>query len=532
MEDIDELTPLLSEYSETGETDSESLTTDDDNPLLNMPIVNGTDDVSDNPNIKLNPLYIFHDVTGPSKFEYEMMQFDSSTTIVEPRNIVQQEPPKLSIHDIIIEPPVVHHYTVKKIGGKRLKQTAVTEDAIMESEIEDYISETYGGNTTSSTLKELDDMIEELNRTDVKFGVSNKPRLPPPLPPKPMNGLKELINVRNRRKSQSMLINNGGNYECSLCGAIAESDKVLSEHYTYAHGKYLRTHYGEKLYNKLVEIDPEEEEEEVVDLARSLCRCLRCNRVFNNDSEYHKHICSNANSGQPEDEMPVDPNGKFECPICKNKYASSNILGEHFIMAHNNYNELGTLDETINTNGFPGFDILEELFMIDVLDNDKIDDIIKREETCPICCYNFRKPIDCYVPEDDGRITGYNSDSELLESNFTQRLHVPVPKRCKSHPKLTKKYFPQRNITDEHLVAKINKIRQRPIYPVLMRCCDLYICYDCLRSTLEIANNLICPFCRFDHCKVGMDVFTIVEPGYYDPAKWIPWWTDHLYLFD
>lgn len=64
-----------------------------------------------------------------------------------------------------------------------------------------------------------------------------------------------------------------------------------------------------------------------------------------------------------------DPNGKYECPICQQKFSNSFILGEHFLNDHNDYNVLCSLDTNKIRNGFPGFDILQRINMIDDQNN-------------------------------------------------------------------------------------------------------------------------------------------------------------------
>lgn len=55
--------------------------------------------------------------------------------------------------------------------------------------------------------------------------------------------------------------------------------------------------------------------------------------------------------------------GEFICYVCEKKYNSEYFLGEHFMANHDNYDDLGTLDNNKLT-GFPGFDLLQLINMI------------------------------------------------------------------------------------------------------------------------------------------------------------------------
>jgi hypothetical protein len=511
VQECDELTPLLSQYSDD---ETESLTDISEEEESDIVInLDGPDNIS-----KLSPDE-YESNNNAYDVELPPLESGNADVLVDPFELNDIEETNIRIFHV--PPPQVHHYTIKKMGGKRLKQVALPE--MTEEDLSEYLNNLHDEDDGTDLLKnnnpisELDEIINDLKQTPLV----PPPSLPslPPLPPiRPMNNLKELINIRNKQKNRIIPSNTG--YDCQICGITLGTYKILREHQTYAHNRY----------------EAYESDDEIVleppDPISNLCRCLRCNRIFNNDSDYHRHICLQSSQLPQQDVMPVDPNGQYECPICKNKYASSNILGEHFITTHNDYSQLGSLDENVQSVGFPGFDILEELYMIRSIGDDDIDSIINQNENCSICCYNFRRPTKCYTPPVDGGNDSYNSDSELLENTEINPTEHQVLKRSKSYPMLKSKSIPQRRITDMQLIEKINKIRQRSIIPVMMLCCDFYICIDCLRSTLETANNLICPFCRHDHCKVGMNAFTIIEFEFCNPKFWIPWWERHMAIFD
>lgn len=270
-----------------------------------------------------------------------------------------------------IEPVIPQYIHVNKIGGKKLKDDKPNLESepyldkyfnydvemnnanMKRSDVVIDLGEIYNKEQQQKQQKlqkdkidaidELDELINDLNNIDEEW---IQPPEPPPKPPaKPMNGLKNLINMINKVK-----IEHNAN-TCQLCGNEFESIDALEGHYASTHN---------------IQDDTTQ---------NNMCRCIRCNNVFNNDADYVKHRCSQSVSAS-QDSMPVDPNGRHECPICKNKYTTANILGEHFIIAHNDYDELGVLDEYVMAVGFPGFDILEELYMIEMLNDKKFGSII------------------------------------------------------------------------------------------------------------------------------------------------------------
>lgn len=303
-----------------------------------------------------------------------------------------------------------------------------------------------------------------------------------------------------------------GTYECPKCGLKLYSEAALNDHYIYSHYRYMR------------DTDEDSESDYGDD---ELCRCVKCNRIFINDNMYKDHECDEG-SIELGDTMPIDPNGEFECPICKNKYSNANILGEHFIIAHNDYSELGILDEELVQEGFPGFDILEELYMTEKLSRKHIRHLIKHQEICSICCHKFKNKEDDYIPKENILNNYYNSDSELLYESDEESLDA----KSDTDYEIPKRNTIKRSVYDEKLLDKINEFRRKVVKPLILRCCDFIICHDCLENTLRKANNLICPFCRFDHCKTNLKYFAVVEPGYYRSNYWIPWWTRHLEIFD
>ena len=110
-------------------------------------------------------------------------------------------------------------------------------------------------------------------------------------------------------------------------------------------------------------------------------KCYTCNLSFS----YNIDLLIHNDNVHAVDRIPTSVYGKYECPLCENKYHTSNMLGEHFIISHNNYDDYCQLDEIVIHSGFPGFDILELIGMIYVFGPVQIEELIKNNESCSIC---------------------------------------------------------------------------------------------------------------------------------------------------
>lgn len=199
------------------------------------------------------------------------------------------------------------------------------------------------------------------------------------------------------------------------------------------------------------------------------CYCRTCNQIFNNDLEYYNHVNSckgSNNTEQTTDHVPTDPNGSFECPICHKRYINEFYMGEHFINAHNDYNIFCELDH-VEHNGFPGFEILKKIEMIEDANN-------KEKYMCDICCFNFEDNI-------------FTNDNEINEDDRSA---------------------------------------------LMMTCCQLLICRDCLMHHIIESDTIICPYCRKDHTRNDLEYITFIEPSdTTERDRWILWWEDHIDIF-
>ena len=167
--------------------------------------------------------------------------------------------------------------------------------------------------------------------------------------------------------------------------------------------------------------------------------------------------------------VPMDEEGKYICPICNKKYSNTFILGEHFINSHNDYNELCILDEkSEGPLGFPGFELLQMIGMIEIY----IESLETEDKLCKICYHYF--DFNIFIDE---------LDSENRNS-------------------------------------------------LVLKCCNKLICYSCLLHQLSINNNLVCPFCLFDHTRTDLNyIVEIVESEVTDKNRWLSWWFKHVDIF-
>lgn len=85
------------------------------------------------------------------------------------------------------------------------------------------------------------------------------------------------------------------------------------------------------------------------------------------------------------DNIPTNIYGKYECPICVNKYTSEGLLGAHFTITHNSYDRMLELDNDVQKIGFPGIDILSIIGMVKELSFHELDKCISDKEECLIC---------------------------------------------------------------------------------------------------------------------------------------------------
>jgi predicted RNA-binding Zn-ribbon protein involved in translation (DUF1610 family) len=233
------------------------------------------------------------------------------------------------------------------------------------------------------------------------------------------------------------------------------------------------------------------------------------------------------------DNIPTSIYGRFACPNCSKKYLTQNHLGEHFIISHSNYSDQLSLDDKNIIHGFPGFEVLEAINMIEQFrDHVEMNIIINTQKHCLICVCEYKQSetideIDHKVEENNC----YASDSELLDRmnnklsrsgslNNISRLNKLLSKKNK------------RSIRDNTLIEHMNKKKISSKLPIKMTCCDNYLCHGCLEKSLLTSNNLQCMFCKHDHTQYGEEYIKIYEiKNKLNKNAWKKWWKNHMEIF-
>ena len=224
--------------------------------------------------------------------------------------------------------------------------------------------------------------------------------------------------------------------------------------------------------------------------------CSKCKLMFKDEKQFHDHILSHSIT-----------NSACYCRTCNSVFENDieyyehvgNCQGENtnkedniptdpngeyecptchqkynnafFVGEHfmKSHNDYSVLCELDHIN-HNGFPGFEILKTIDMIDN--IDN--KENEMCEVCCFNFEDNI-------------FVNDDEIKENDRSA---------------------------------------------LIMKCCQILICRDCLMNHIIESDSIICPFCRKDHTRTDWNYITYIEPkDTTDRDKWLPWWEDHIEIF-
>lgn len=217
-----------------------------------------------------------------------------------------------------------------------------------------------------------------------------------------------------------------------------------------------------------------------------------------------------------------------KCPSCSETFESQFYLGEHFMSAHQSFEEMMALSNDVRNFVFPGFELLELINMIEfTIDGYPVDgSCFKRshiylkkvmDKKCTICCVNYTLPLQVE------NIT-ISSTKSLDEMDWFE-------------PKFKAKFFCCQQLTQKHHAKSTEKEQfdwnhiQR--YPLTLTCCKTDICHVCLRQFLEskeCGGQMKCMFCKFDHTFTGDNFIKIMEPAKFNKS-WKKWWSDKLKIF-
>lgn len=87
-------------------------------------------------------------------------------------------------------------------------------------------------------------------------------------------------------------------------------------------------------------------------------------------------------------------------------------------------------------------------------------------------------------------------------------------------------------VEDDCTVCKIGYGEENK-RPIRLLCCKKLICRDCLFNYLSITDTVICPYCLRDHTRYDSEYIVVIEEiNQTDPKKWLPWWINHVELFN
>ena len=265
--------------------------------------------------------------------------------------------------------------------------------------------------------------------------------------------------------------------------------------------------------------------------------CPVCNLSFHSEESLNFHFMDMHTINQ--NNIPTSQTGTHICPICNNKYATQELLGEHFINDHDNYDQLCNLDNN-ESNGFPGFDLLEYIGMISNLSNKNIIYLINKIENCNICYskYKFKEESFNKILEKEYKINnieGYNSDSEIFDirNKFKIKKNINYKNFYKKKIIINKRKIgiESRIIKNKKLLEIIDIYKDYECLPIKINCCNTTICKDCFKEYIKISNNLICPFCKHDHTVNNKYIYYYKEFYKCKKKVWIEWWKKHLDIF-
>ena len=384
------------------------------------------------------------------------------------------------------------------------------------------------GTASEDTISDFSESISDYSGSDglsediytIKEHIHNQSILDTPNPPNHETTKILDTKVINKIKYFEGLDNKSGLSEkigSKILKDLDELDKLLSE-----------------ICDKEEKIKPIKNSKQV-EYDENQCKCEECGQIFINDYHFNKHTCDKNNKNDDSvDNIPTNIFGQYECMVCKNKYTTPNMLGEHFFLSHNNYQDYAQLDETIS-DGFPGFELLEYIGMITY---SLIDDVpggikylMKKDKRCPICfgIYKYKQSKYRYDKDKYKDIVNYGSDTELVINEPSR--YIIGPFFCDEILHEEKKDAII-EIKDKKLLDAINEIRLTERLPIMMNCCECTTCEECLEKYITYSNSIICPFCKKDHTRDEFDYITIIVPSNTtDREKWLPWWEKHVAIF-
>jgi len=376
----------------------------------------------------------------------------------------------------------------------------------------------------SDESKYLDDNESEIFHFDKsKINIINNPLLIQnykkyePITSSPINNkihynrpsLSSSIIKRRKAIFKSLISKSDFSIECPECNINFNSETSFNDHYILRHQN--KTYSISSIINN-----------------QNNYTCNFCGTNFfdGDDLDDHLEECVSR-----IDNIQTNNNGRYICPICNNKYMTTHLLGEHFTLTHNNYNELTELDKKNKRGGFPGFDILKTIKMIKYLTIEDTKNIINTNTECHICYHNYSYP-QKKIEYNDAEYNEYNSDSELyykseLNKNNLER-QIKLDNLIKRNGCNRKFIKIKRTPNFKELINYHNKINQKTILPCVLICCNTNICKECLKTHITTKNKVICPFCTKDFENDNNSYIKIIDHDNISNSSWKNWWKNHI----
>ena len=125
---------------------------------------------------------------------------------------------------------------------------------------------------------------------------------------------------------------------------------------------------------------------------------------------------------------------------------------------------------------------------------------------------------------------GYYSDSEIYKLNHYNKQNNINNKRSKCDESLITDELI--NITDKKLKGVFGWFSKNKRRPVKLTCCNMNLCTECLIKCIKEKNDVICPFCKFDHNKRDQDYIKTYHVGKCNRKAWIKWWSNHMEIME
>ncbi len=300
---------------------------------------------------------------------------------------------------------------------------------------------------------------------------------------------------------------NEDTYNCAICGLIFNDEDDYYDHLDNTHPQNNQQN-DENVHvnddNNIIHEENEENEEE--------------NEI---DEEDENDEDNEDNREILVDNIRTSLNGRFQCPICSNKYNTQFHLGEHFYISHGSYSDQSILDEEKKGN-FPGIGVLEHIGMIDVFHKTKTC-----ETECQICSCEYTNEMCLKIEKNrciedfDDIEKGYCSDNDNYKKN-----------------KLFYKHYHEDNDNINQIIITDSDLFKKSILKfglagkmIRLKCCNKYICSECLENYIIFSNNIICPYCKHDHNRYDQKYIIIIEPTKCNKYHWRNWWKRHIDIF-